>query len=158
MNDSRKPARRPWPPLIIAEHVPASIKWRDAGITIVMWMAFVLIVARETQLVIMPLVERLTGAHLGSDVAWQDFVAQIKPFIWLSLAFAAALTVRSLFTLRRLRRSLALPAPAPLTGREIARRFGIGEAELSVARDVKAVRVHLDPDGRHHVVPHDPGH
>ncbi len=62
----------------------------------------------------------------------------------------------ALLAATRAYRDLARFPEAEALAPQGARRFGIGEAELSTARDVKAVRVQIDPDGRHLVVPHDP--
>ena len=36
-----------WPPLIIAEHVPRVVKWRDRALTLAAWGVFVLLLAIE---------------------------------------------------------------------------------------------------------------
>jgi len=65
------------------------------------------------------------------------------------------LVVRSVRTMRRRRRSLLLPQPAPLETADQAHRAGLEEAALIAARDQPIVIVHIDADNRHRIeTPH----
>ena len=63
------------------------------------------------------------------------------------------LVIASLLTLRRVARGRRLPQPAPLPADDEARRVGMDEAELIVARELRVVVVHIDADGKYRVEP-----
>ena len=43
-------ANQPWPPLIVAKHVPRLVKWRDTLLTVMMWGFFAVLLDIEFEL------------------------------------------------------------------------------------------------------------
>jgi len=142
---------RPWPPLIVAERVPRSVKWRDALLTLAMWAFFAALLDIEFQLLFGPHLERLGFGPFDTNANWLLFFERLMPFVLTAAALGAMLVIISLRTLHRRRRALLLPQPAPLAAAEEARRAGLDEATLIAARERPIVIVHIDPDGRHRI-------
>jgi len=68
MNSSDKP----WPPLIVAGHVPRLVKWRDLLLTSILWVCFALLLGIEFELFV--------GGSLGFlDIDWPLFYERLKP-------------------------------------------------------------------------------
>ena len=140
MNSSDKP----WPPLIVAGHVPRLVKWRDLLLTSILWVCFALLLGIEFELFV--------GGSLGLlDIDWPLFYERLKPFFLTAAVLAGLLVISGLLTLRRRKRSLLLPQPAPLEAADQARRAGLDEAALIAARDRAIVIVHIDADNRHRI-------
>jgi hypothetical protein len=88
------------------------------------------------------------------SAGWQSGCG-VMPFLLTAAILAGLLIIFSLRTLRRRSRALLLPQPVPLEAADQARRAGLGEAELIVARDQRIVVVHIDTNGRHRIeAPH----
>jgi len=69
MNSSDKP----WPPLIVAGHVPRLVKWRDLLLTSILWVCFALLLGIEFELFL--------GGSLGLlDTDWLLFFERLKPY------------------------------------------------------------------------------
>lgn len=140
MNSSDKP----WPPLIVAGHVPRLVKWRDLLLTWILWVCFALLLGIEFELFV--------GGSLGLfDTDWPLFFERLKPYFLTAAVLAGLLVISGLLTLRRRERSLLLPQPAPLEAADQARRAGLDEAALIAARDRGIVIVHIDADNRHRI-------
>jgi hypothetical protein len=145
-------ANRPWPPLIVARHVPGPVKWRDLLLTSFMWAIFVVLVEAEFELFVDDFLEWLGyGRRGGSDANWSAYVERLMPFLLVAAALAGFLVTFSLRTLRRSFRARFLPQPAPLDAAVEARRTGLDEAALIAARARRIVIVHIDADGRHRI-------
>jgi hypothetical protein len=127
-------ANRPWPPLIFAEHVPHSVKWRDACLTMIVWALFGVLLVKE--------LEPSWSAN------WALYVERLTLYMLLAAGLGGMLIAFSLRTLRRLERALHLPQPAPLEAASEARRAGLDEAELMAMRERRIVVVHVAADGR----------
>ena len=98
MNSSDKP----WPPLIVAGHVPRLVKWRDLLLTSILWVCFALLLGIEFELFV--------GGSLGLlDIDWPLFYERLKPFFLTAAVLAGLLVISGLLTLRRRKRSLCLP-------------------------------------------------
>jgi poly-beta-1,6-N-acetyl-D-glucosamine biosynthesis protein PgaD len=131
-------SNRPWPPLIVAKHVPRSVKWRDTLLTLMMWGSFAALLDIELP-----------------NTIWSVFVDRLMPFLLVAVILVASLIIFSLRTLWRRSRAVLLPQPAPLETADQALRAGLDEAELSAAREQRIVIVHIDSNGRHRIeVPH----
>jgi len=140
MNSSDKP----WPPLIVAGHVPRLVKWRDLLLTSILWVCFALLLGIEFELFV--------GGSLGLlDIDWPLFYERLKPFFLTAAVLAGLLVISGLLTLRRRERSLLLPQPTPLEAADQARRAGLDEAALIAARDRAIVIVHIDADNKHRI-------
>jgi len=137
---------RPWPPLIVAEHMPRSVRWRDALLTVVAWGAFAFLLEKELALVFGGL-QALGVGDFGVKVDWLAYLERLTPFLLVAAALAGLLVGFSLSTLRRRSRSLLLPQPAALEAADQARRSGLDEAALIAARDQRIVIVHIDDSG-----------
>jgi poly-beta-1,6-N-acetyl-D-glucosamine biosynthesis protein PgaD len=140
----------PWPPLIVARHVPRLVKWRDTLLTLMMWGFFAVLLDIEFELFL--------GHHLqlglgpfDTNAKWSVFFDRLIPFLLTAAILAGLLIIFSLRTLRRRSRALLLPQPAPLETADQAHRAGLDEAELIVARDQRIVIVHIDTNGRHRI-------
>jgi hypothetical protein len=135
---------KPWPPLIVAGHVPRMVRWRDLLLTWILWLCFALLLGIEFELVV--------GGSLGFlDTDWPLFLERLKPFFLTAALLAGLLVISGVRTLRRRERSLLLPQPAPLETADQARRAGIDAAVLIAARDLRIAVVHIDADGRHRI-------
>jgi poly-beta-1,6-N-acetyl-D-glucosamine biosynthesis protein PgaD len=131
-------SNKPWPPLIVAKHVPRSVKWRDTLLTLMMWGSFAALLDIELP-----------------NTIWSVFVDRLMPFLLVAVILVASLIIFSLRTLWRRSRAVLLPQPAPLETADQALRAGLDEAELSAAREQRIVIVHIDSNGRHRIeVPH----
>jgi poly-beta-1,6-N-acetyl-D-glucosamine biosynthesis protein PgaD len=147
-------SNRPWPPLIVAKQVPRLVKWRDTLLTLMVWVFFAVLLDIEFEL--------LLGHYLqpglsrfDTNAKWSLFFERLMPFLLTAAILAGLLIIFSLRTLRRRSRALLLPQPVPLEAADQARRAGLGEAELIVARDQRIVVVHIDTNGRHRIeAPH----
>jgi poly-beta-1,6-N-acetyl-D-glucosamine biosynthesis protein PgaD len=140
----------PWPPLIVAKHVPRLVKWRDTLLTLMVWIFFAVLLDIEFELFL--------GHHLqlglgpfDTNATWSVFFDRLMPFLLTAAILAGLLVVFSLRTLRRRSRALLLPQPAPLETADQAHRAGLDEAELTVARDQRIVIVHIDTGGSHRI-------
>jgi poly-beta-1,6-N-acetyl-D-glucosamine biosynthesis protein PgaD len=127
-------SNKPWPPLIVAKHVPRSVKWRDTLLTLMMWGFFAALLDIELRKTI-----------------WSVFIDRLMPFFLVAVILVGSLIIFSLRTLRRRSRALLLPQPAPLETADQAHRASLDEAELSAARDQRIVIVHIDSNGRHRI-------
>ena len=134
---------RLWPPLIVVEHVPRLVRWRDLLLTLLAWGAFAYLLEKELAPIFGGL-QTLGIGHYGVKVNWLTYLERLTPFLLVAAVLAAALVASSVGTLRRRSRSLLLPQPAALELADEARRSGLDEAALIVARDQKIVVVHLD--------------
>ena len=148
-------SNRPWPPLIVARHVPRFVKWRDILLTLMMWGFFAVLLDTEFKLFLGDYLEQLGLGPFDTSANWPVYLDRLMPFFLTAAVLAGLLIVFSLHTLRRRSRALLLPQPAPLEAADQAHRAGLDEAELIVARDQRIVIVHIDTNGRHRIeVPH----
>jgi tetratricopeptide (TPR) repeat protein len=51
-------AAKPWPPLIVADHTPRWVRWRDFALTLMMWILFAIMLETEFELFVGPHLER----------------------------------------------------------------------------------------------------
>jgi hypothetical protein len=141
----------PWPPLIIADRVPRFIRWRDFLLTLLMWIAFAILLEKEFQLFFGDHLERLGLGDFNTEPNWPMFFQRLTPFLVTIALLVSLLGVASARTLRRRRRALLLPLPTPLGLAEECRRAGLDEQELTSARTSMSVIVHIDTDGKHRI-------
>ena len=137
---------KPWPPLIVAEHIPRLVKWRDALLTVLAWAAFAFLLERELTPIFAAL-QALAFGDVGIKVDWLAYLERLTPFLLVAAALAGLLVGFSLSTLRRRSRSLLLPQPAALPAADQARRAHLDEGALLAARDQRIVVVHSDDIG-----------
>jgi poly-beta-1,6-N-acetyl-D-glucosamine biosynthesis protein PgaD len=142
---------KPWPPLIVATHVPRLVKWRDTLLTLTMWGFFAVLLDIELELFVSDYLEHLGLGPFDTNADWSEFFDRLMPFLLTAAVLAGLLIIFSVRTLRRRSRSLLLPQPAPLETANQARHAGLDEAELIVARDQRIVIVRIDTDGRHRI-------
>jgi hypothetical protein len=158
-NDLGQPGPRPemtgadrsWPPLIVADHVPRFIRWRDFLLTLLMWIAFAIILETEFEMFFGDYLERLGIGDFDTEANWPIFFERLIPFLATTTLLISLLIVASIRTSRRRRRALLLPIPVPLGLAEQCRRAGVDEHTLISARDLKIVIVHIDPAGKHRI-------
>jgi hypothetical protein len=151
-----KNAAKPWPPIIVAEHEPRWVKWRDFFLTLMMWVLFAIMLETEFELFVGPYLEHLGLGEYDSEGNWDVFFERLMPFVQIDMMLIGLLALASLITLYRRRRSLLLPPPPLLAIADEARRTGMDEAELAAARDLRNVVVYIDEDGTHRVKPRGP--
>ena len=142
-------ARRHWPPLIMAAHTPRWVKARDVVLTLVMWILFAIMLETEFELFFGHYLKEIGLGDFHTEPNWPVFFERLRPYLVTTAVLAGLLALASVRTLRRHRRSLLLPQPAPLQAAVQARRAGITEAALLAARDLRIVVVHVDSDGKH---------
>ena len=146
-------ASKPWPPLIVADHTPRWVKWRDFILTLAMWILFAVMVENEFELFVGRLLEHWGFGDFDSEANWAEFFERLKPFIQITMVLIGVLALSSLVTLLRRRRGLSLPSPLPLAIADEARRAGMNEAVIAAARELQIAVVHIDEDGTHRVTP-----
>jgi hypothetical protein len=137
---------RPWPPLIIAGHLPLVVKWRDRALTLMAWGLFGLLLAIELPPVFHALAAIGLG-HFGVHAPERAYFGRLAPFGMTSAALIAMLVVFSLRTLERRARGLLLPQPPPLETADQAGEAGLQEFELIAARDQRIVVAYVDATG-----------
>lgn len=143
-------SNRPWPPLIVATHVPRLVKWRDTLLTLMIWGGFAVLLDVEFELFLHHFLQPGLG-RFDTGAKWSVFFDRLMPFLLTAAMLAGLLVIFSVRTLRRRSRSLLLPKPPPLEAADQAHHAGLDEAELMVARDQRIVTVHIDTDGRHRI-------
>jgi hypothetical protein len=141
-------ATRPWPPLIVADHAPRLIWWRDFSLTILMWTVFVIMLDAELKLFFHRLMNRWGFGDLATPANWLLYFERLTPFFLVVLVLVSLLVLAAILTARQRRRALLLPMPLPLALAEQSRRAGMDEAALTAARALPVAVVHLDPDGK----------
>jgi hypothetical protein len=144
------PDRR-WPPLIVADRVPRFIRWRDFVLTLLMWIAFAILLEKEFELFFGHHLERLGFGDFDTEANWPMFFERLTPFLMTIALLVSLLGVASVRTLQRRRRALFLPLPAPLGLAEECRRAGLDERTLISARASRIVIVHIGADGEHRI-------
>ena len=127
------------------------MKWRDVLLTLMMWGFFAVLLDTEFELFLGDFLEQLGLGPFDTNTNWPVFFDRLMPFLLTAAILAGLLVIFSLRTLRRRSRALLLPQPAPLETADQARRAGLDEAALIVARDQRIVIVHIDADGRHRI-------
>ena len=143
-------ANQPWPPLIVAKHVPRLVKWRDTLLTLMMWGFFAVLLDIEFELFLGHYLQPGLS-RFDPDAKWPMFFDRLMPFLLTAAILAGLLIIFTVRTFRRHSRALLLPKPAPLETADQAHGAGLDEAELIVARDQRIVIVHIDADGRHRI-------
>jgi hypothetical protein len=144
---------KPWPPLIVAHSKPRWVVWRDVLLTMVMWILFAIMLETEFELFISHQLVRLGLGDFRTDPNWAEFFERLMPFVAVAVLLICLLLLASVFTLRRRRRGLLLPPPAALPIADQARRAGMDEAELAVARELRVAVVYINENGKHFVKP-----
>jgi poly-beta-1,6-N-acetyl-D-glucosamine biosynthesis protein PgaD len=139
-------ANKSWPPLIVAERVPRSVKWRDTLLTLIMWGMFAVLLEAEFAPVLRTL-KKLGFTDFDVDIDWLLYLERLTPFLLMAAVLAGLLVLFSLQTIWRGSRSLLLPQPTPLDAAEQARRAGLDEAALLAAREKPVVVVHVNGSG-----------
>ncbi|MGZ5904367.1 MAG: PgaD family protein [Reyranella sp.] len=144
----------PWPPLIVAGKKTTFIKVRDVALTLFMWLLFAIMLETEFELFFGHYLQRLGFGEFDTKGRWLEFFEALRPFVQVALLLVSLLLVAGLLTLRRVARGRMMPQPTPLAAGDEARHVGMDEAELLAARELRAVVVHIDADGRYRVEPH----
>lgn len=134
-----------WPPLITAARQPAWMRWRDVGVTALMWLIFAIMLETEFELTFAG-VRQLLGHDVQADARWAEYWDKLVPFLQVVAALVAWLALFGVLTQRRRARALALPQPAALPAAADAARAGLAEAALLQARGWRIATVHLNED------------
>jgi hypothetical protein len=137
----------------MAAEKPRWMKWRDFGLTLMMWIVFAIMLETEFELFAQRQLVRLGLADFDTDARWGEFFERLRPFLGIALILIGILAVASLATLVRRRRGLLIPPPPPLAMEAQARRAGMDEATLAAARELENVVVYIDQDRTHRVKP-----
>jgi hypothetical protein len=153
MTDQPLAPPKVWPPLIVASTKPSWVKARDVALTVLMWLLFAIMLETEFEIVFGRNLARLGLSDFDKNWRWPEFFQALRPFVEVALVLVSLLLIASLLTLRRVARGRLLPQPAPLPAGDEARRVGMDEAELRVARELRIVVVHIDADGKYRVEP-----
>jgi hypothetical protein len=133
-----KEPRSTWPPLIVATHQPAWIRWRDTLLTTAIWLLLVFLMLSEFRRFLGPYLERLglrtLFARLGLsradiDISWLQDLVRLNPYFLVVLALLVFLSGFALHTLKRLSRSLHEPKPQSLALATEAEHAGLGALE-----------------------------
>jgi poly-beta-1,6-N-acetyl-D-glucosamine biosynthesis protein PgaD len=140
-------AIKPWPPLVVAQNIPRVVKWRDAILTSLMWLFFVLLLATEFELFLGDYLERLGFGPFDTAADWPLYLELLMPYLLVTAVLVAALVTFAVQTLRRRSSALALPQPAPLDVADQSGPAGLDASALTAARERRIVTVHVEPDG-----------
>jgi poly-beta-1,6-N-acetyl-D-glucosamine biosynthesis protein PgaD len=144
---------RPWPPLIVAAHLPPLIRLRDAALTLIMWVGFAILLEKEFIQSFREYLEPFGFGAVYSNGSWAEFFDQLLPFVLIAAFLALFVGFAGLASLRQYRRSLHTPQPPRLEAAEQARRAGLDEAALVAARELPIVIVHIAKDGNCRIEP-----
>jgi hypothetical protein len=143
---------RHWPPLIMAAHTPRWVKVRDVLLTLAMWILFAIMLETEFELFFGHYLKEIgLGDFFHTEPNWSVFFERLRPYLVTTAVLTGLLTLASVRTLRRHRRSLLLPQPSPLPAAVQARHAGITEAALLAARDLPIAVAHIDNDGEYRI-------
>jgi hypothetical protein len=142
-----------WPPLIVASEKPRWVWWRDFALTLAMWLMFAIMLGTEFELWFGRYLERLGLGHFDTNAHWTLFFERLRPYVYLIISLLAFLAAAAVATNHRRRRTLLLAPPPPLPVAQQARRAGMDEADLLVARKLANAVVHTAPDGGQRVEP-----
>ena len=86
---------RHWPPLIIADHAPRFVRWRDFLLTLLMWIAFAIILETEFELFFGDYLERLGFGDFDTKANWSIFFERLTPFLATTTLLVSLLIVAS---------------------------------------------------------------
>ena len=138
---------RRWPPLIMAAHTPRWVKARDFMLTLIMWILFAVMLQTEFELFFGQYLKEMGLGTFHTEPNWPVFFGRLRPYLIIMAALAGFITIASVRTMRRHRRSLLLPQPSPLPAAVQARQAGMDEAALLAARELRIATVHVASDG-----------
>ena len=139
---------RRWPPLIMAAHTPRWVKVRDVVLTLIMWILFAIMLETEFELFFGHYLKEMGLGTFHTEPNWPVFFERLRPYLVTTAVLTGLLTIFSVRSLRRHRRSLLLPQPSPLPAAVQARHAGVTEVALLAARDLPIAVVHIDTDGK----------
>jgi poly-beta-1,6-N-acetyl-D-glucosamine biosynthesis protein PgaD len=111
-----------------------------------MWGMFGVLLEAEFAPILSAL-KRLGYTDFEVEVDWLLYLERLTPFLLIAAVLAGSLVLFGLQTVWRLSRSLPLPQPASLDGADQARRAGLDETTLLVAREKRVVVVHVNEHG-----------
>jgi poly-beta-1,6-N-acetyl-D-glucosamine biosynthesis protein PgaD len=134
-----------WPPLIKAARQQRWLVWRDATITVAMWLLFLFIFVSQS-IDFWKAIFQVQSEHPGAFLEHWDF--RLKPFAALVLALAIWLLLFGWWSLENWRRATrgALPPPLPIAIE--SKRRGVSIEVLAEARNRKVATVAIDQDGK----------
>jgi hypothetical protein len=144
-------ATRPWPPLIVARHIPGWVRWRDRLLTLLMWGLFAIMLETEFKMFFGDHLKQLGWGDFDTEANWPVFFERLTPYLVIAAVMVAALAGTGLRSLRLRRRALLLPQPPSLDPAVEARRAGLNTAALATARALRVAVVHFDADGTHRI-------
>jgi len=145
-----------WPPLITAARQPRWMVWRDRGLTLFMWLLFVLVCHNFLRLAADGVREVSGRPRVGPEWDPEMLWEPLRPFLVVSGLLVTWLLLFGLVGIRRIARDRARPMPPPLDTGEEAARQGADGAALAAWRDWRIAVVHLDDHGRMHAEPGPP--
>ena len=136
--------RKTYFPVIHTASLPTWMKWRDALLTLMMWILFGILLWRQFTLV-------KGSFHDATNLA--EFFALLAPYGAFAVMLIVFLLIAAVFTTRRRQRGFMLSPPKPLLLADEARRAGLDESSLAAARSLRISVVHIDDAGRLRVEP-----
>ena len=149
----KRPAAGSWPPLIVVSDKPRWVAWRDAALTVAMWILLAIMLETEFELFFGRYLERLGFGDFDTKAHWGRFFRLLEPYIWLIVALLALLAASTVATIHRVRRFRKAAPPPPLEPADQAARGRMDVAALLAARELRNAVVHVDPNGSHRVEP-----
>jgi len=135
----------------MAAHTPRWVKARDVVLTLIMWILFAIMLQTEFELFFGQYLKEMGLGTFHTEPNWPVFFERLRPYLIIMAALAGFITIASVRTLRRHRRSLLLPQPSPLPAAVQARRAGMDEAALLAARELGITIVHAEADCRRRI-------
>ncbi len=137
-----------WPPLITAARQPRWMVWRDRGLTLLMWVLFVLVCHNFIRLAFDEFRELTGRPRRGPEWDFEDMWDPLRPFLFVASVLVMWLLLAGIASVRRMQRNLARPKPAPLGLAEEAAEQGAAPDDLAAWRGLRVAVVHLDEQGR----------
>jgi hypothetical protein len=149
----KRPAAGSWPPLIVVSDKPRWVAWRDATLTLAMWVLLAIMLETEFELVFGRYLEKLGLGDFDTQAHWGRFFRLLEPYVWLIVMLCALLAASTVATVHRVRRFLKAAPPPPLEAADQAARGRMDVAALVAARELRNAVVYVEADGSHRVEP-----
>jgi hypothetical protein len=87
----KRPAAGSWPPLIVVSDKPRWVAWRDATLTLAMWVLLAIMLETEFELFFGRYLEKLGLGDFDTQAHWARFFRLLEPYVWLIVMLCALL-------------------------------------------------------------------
>jgi hypothetical protein len=136
-----------WPPVITSAQRPRYIYWRDVALTLLAWLALIIILYTELDLIVNAIQYLMRVPDVVVDAQLELFWRRLQPLLWLMAALVGMLAVATLLSRDRREKALKAAPPPPLPEATLAARAQLDEAALALARTHRIAVVHVTESG-----------